>query len=300
MERKKPCQIKILMLGMDGMDPRFTTRMLKKVKMPNVQKLLDKGASSKDLIMLGGHPTITPPMWTTLACGCNCNVHGITQFSRKGKTIDTLGYNLDSRLCQAEPLWNVFAEAGKKTLVWHWPGSSWPPTSDSENLFVVDGSSPGGVGMGTNKCDEGALVGASVMIREVTFQPRAASDAKAACVVEDVDLGDQAEFSGTPDENGAVMVILRQSQKTGQFTDVPPDAVKSPVKDAEGWANAPAGAKEFTVLFSGGLIRRPALILKGEDGKYSRVQIFKNKKRRSHLQICRKWEKCTVVLSTKL
>lgn len=50
------------------------------------------------------------------------------------------------------------------------------------------------------------------------------------------------------------MIILRQSQKTGQFTDVPPDAVKSPIKDAEGWANAPADAKEFTVLFSGGLL----------------------------------------------
>ena len=34
-------------------------------------------------------------------------------------------------------LWNVFAEAGKQTLVWHWPGSSWPPTSDSPNLHVV-------------------------------------------------------------------------------------------------------------------------------------------------------------------
>ena len=269
---------KLLLLGMDGMDPRFTNRMLKKGKMPNVQKLLDKGAASKDLIMLGGHPTITPPMWTTLACGCNCNVHGITQFSRKGKTIDTLGYNLDSRLCLAEPLWNVFAEAGKKTLVWHWPGSSWPPTSDSENLFVVDGSSPGGVGMGTNKCDEAALVGASVDIPAVKFQARAASDAKAACVVEDVNLDGAAEFSGSPGEDGSVMLILRQSQKTGQFTDVPPDAVKSPIKDAEGWANAPADAKEFTVLFSGGLIRRPGLILKGEDGKYSRVQIFKNKK----------------------
>jgi len=105
---------KILLLGMDGMDPRFTNRMLKKGKMPNVQALLNRGAASKDLIMLGGHPTITPPMWTTLACGCNCNVHGITQFSRKGKTIDSLGYNLDSRFCKAEPLWNVFAEAGKK------------------------------------------------------------------------------------------------------------------------------------------------------------------------------------------
>ena len=52
--------------------------------------------------------------------------------------------NFDSTKCHAEQMWNVTAEAGKKTLVWHWPGSAWPPSSDSENLHVVDGTSPGG------------------------------------------------------------------------------------------------------------------------------------------------------------
>lgn len=66
---------KILCLGMDGMDPRFTQRMLNKGLMPNVQKLLNRGAANKDLIMLGGHPTITPSnvdhacLW--LLCYCS-------------------------------------------------------------------------------------------------------------------------------------------------------------------------------------------------------------------------------------
>ena len=94
---------KILMLGMDGMDPRFTQRMLREGKMPNVQKLLDRGAASHDLVMLGGHPTITPPMWTTLACGCYATVHGITQFNRKAEDLDAQCYDIDSRLCKAEP-----------------------------------------------------------------------------------------------------------------------------------------------------------------------------------------------------
>lgn len=40
------------------------------------------------------------------------------------------------------------------------------------------------------------------------------------------------------------------------------DMVQSPIKEASGWVAAPADAKEFTVLLSKGLIRRPALILK--------------------------------------
>ena len=54
--------------------------------------------------------------------------------------------------------------------------------------------------------------------------------------------------------------------------------MKSPIKDASGWANAPENAKEFTVLLSKGLIRRPALILADENGKYTKVAIYKNKK----------------------
>ena len=34
------------------------------------------------------------------------------------------------RNCTAEQMWNVTTEAGMKTLVWHWPGSSWPPSTE--------------------------------------------------------------------------------------------------------------------------------------------------------------------------
>jgi hypothetical protein len=52
---------------------------------------------------------------------------------------------MDSRNCKAEPLWNVTSLEGLKTLVWHWPGSSWPPTSADPLLHVVDGTQPGSV-----------------------------------------------------------------------------------------------------------------------------------------------------------
>ena len=41
----------------------------------------------------------------------------------------------------------------QKNLVWHWPGSAWPPSSDSKDLFVVDGAQPGNVNVGVAKVD---------------------------------------------------------------------------------------------------------------------------------------------------
>ncbi|MBQ2777551.1 MAG: alkaline phosphatase family protein, partial [Peptococcaceae bacterium] len=106
---------KILLLGIDGLDPKLTRKYLDQGKMPNTQKLLDRGAARQDLKMLGGVPTVTPPMWTTMATGCYANVHGIVEFNRTIPELgyEYMGYNLDSRYCKAEPLWNVLAEAGK-------------------------------------------------------------------------------------------------------------------------------------------------------------------------------------------
>ena len=189
MVQRKALTEKILLLGVDGMDPRLTRKYVDEGKMPHVKKYLEQGAARKDLVLLGGHPTVTPPMWTTLACGCYANVHGITGFFRQAADgeLDTIEYNLDSRLCKAEPLWNVFAEAGKKTLVWHWPGSSWPPTTDNPHLMVVDGTSPGSVGMAMAQVEGEFLLGANVAFSEVTYREKAASEGAAPCVITDLD-----------------------------------------------------------------------------------------------------------------
>lgn len=67
--RNKALSEKVFILGVDGLDPRFSNKMLREGKMPNLQKYIDRGACRDDLELLGGHPTVTPPMWTTLATG---------------------------------------------------------------------------------------------------------------------------------------------------------------------------------------------------------------------------------------
>ena len=283
MTKREALANKILLLGVDGMDPRLTRKYVDEGYMPNVKQYIERGAQRHDLVMLGGHPTVTPPMWTTLACGCYANVHGITGFFRKGADIDEIDYNIDSRLCKAEQLWNVLAEAGKKTLVWHWPGSAWPPSSDSENLFVVDGTAPGVVNGAVAMVDTEFLVGASEKFSEIRFVPKAPMEASAACVIDDLDVEDGNTGSSFDDfastsSNSRKALIYKEEQLTSHASEGYVDMVRSPIKEASGWANAPQDAKEFTILFSNGLVRRPALILKNDEGIYDRVAVYKKKK----------------------
>ena len=279
---QKAAANKILLLGVDGLDPRLTRKYVDKGIMPNVKKLIERGACREDLVLLGANPPVTPPQWTTLATGAYPMTHGITCFFRQHPTeLDAMEYNLDSRLCKAEQLWNVFAEAGKKTLVWHWPGSSWPPSSDSPNLMVVDGTAPGSVAMGNCQREAEYMVIGDARIKEVTILPKAASSASAPCVIEDVDVISDKQVLDVASASTAaktVTYVMNENEGSGPYTGSPFDIAKSPIKEATGWANAPADAKEFTLLLSNGMIRRPSLILKNAEGKYDRVAIYKSKK----------------------
>lgn len=275
---------KILVLGIDGMDPKLARRYVDEGYMPNLQKFLQRGSARKDLMMLGGQPTITPPMWTTLCTGAYPVTHGITDFMGQSG-IDGTVYNLDSRRCKAEQLWNVFVEAGKRTLVWHWPGSSWPPTSDDPLLHVVDGTQPGFVNMGGGVVDAEKLLVASPKTTDVYYRRRSASDGKVPCVIEDLEAVEEG-FNMFFDTQGDVslntkvqhVVMLTEADGEGSLSDSPFDVILSPLTDAKGWAEAPADAKEFVMLHGDGLIRRPCLVLKNEEGIYDHVAVYKSKK----------------------
>ena len=279
---------KVAVLGVDAMDPRLTRKYVDMGIMPNTKKILEAGAAREDLVLLGALPTVTPPQWTTLATGAYPSTHGITAFYRQGGDLDMVNLNFDSTKCHAEQMWNVTAEAGKKTLVWHWPGSAWPPSSDSENLHVVDGTSPGGVNMSSAQVDGEFIVMASEKNETIEYRSGAMTDAKVPCVV--TGLGDEkpkqksggmASLMQRKMEDGFRLYIVNP-YKDGQggSNAIPADDAFSSIKPAdEKWvADVPEGAKEFVVLLSGGIIRRPALVLKNAEGKYDHIAIYKSKK----------------------
>jgi len=271
---------KLFVLGVDGLDPRYSKKMLREGKMPNLQKFIDRGACREDLMMLGGNPTVTPPMWATLSTGAYANVHGITGYFRNGSRIDKVVGNFDSRNCKAEPVWNVLAEAGIKTAVFHWPGNAWPPTSDSENLLVCDGSTPGGLGMGAATISAEFIMMADANAKEVTFAKSATADLEKACIVSPEEAA-QVIADSTGANSPERTNILRNYNDGLNAVNLPDQlsAAISPIKEPANWAiDIPEGAKEFTLLLSKGLIRRPALALKNAEGKYDKVAIYKNKK----------------------
>ena len=284
---------KIIIVGVDGFDPSLARKFLDQGKMPNLKKFIEKGSCRKDLSMLGAMPTVTPPMWTTLATGAYPATHGITGFFNQHPTkLDTCIYALDSNMCKAEQLWNVFAEAGKKTLVWHWPGSSWPPTSDSPNLHVVDGTQPNTLGFGTAMIDWDKICLADESITKLQFAAHDASDkGVAGCVITDLEDviaedtpknklsgADARKIIGGAKKEITVLAMDESDTEVNLLMGSNSDIINSPIKKASGWANAPADAKEFTLLTSAGFVRRPCLILKNEDGIYDHIAIFKSKK----------------------
>lgn len=280
---------KLIVLGVDGMDPRLTKYLMDKGELPAIKKLVDRGACRDDLVLIGGMPTITPPMWTTLSTGAYASTHGITGFwNIDPEDRSKLVYALDSTTCKAESLWNCTAEAGLRTLVWHWPGSSWPPTSDSPNLSVVDGVQPGYVGFGTGLRDDEILLTASTQIEHAQFLPKAGhANTGAGCILSDVDIKDEKAGSAGADaaadacqNAGASVENIMLSLEDGEFSieNMPFNTAQSPLKDAEGWSNAPEGAKEFIFMTCNGLQRRPCLLLKNDKGEYDTIAMYRNKK----------------------
>ena len=93
MLRSKGFTDKMILLGIDGMDPQLTRKFMDEGKMPNVKKVMELGACREDLMLLGGVPTVTPPMWTTLATGAYPVTHGITDFHMNYKGELDFNYN---------------------------------------------------------------------------------------------------------------------------------------------------------------------------------------------------------------
>ncbi len=267
--------------------------------MPNTRKLLERGAAREDLMLLGAMPTITPPMWATLGTGAYPMTHGIEDYyvGAPGHMEISLGAFF-SKFCKAEPLWNVTAKAGKKTLVWHWPGGAWPPTIDSPNLMMVDGTSPGNIGMvyatrdtdtvliASDKCPQLSYVPYSTVTSQLkgdetlSVQPfpqkmgvwNEQMKAIYKAFKEDIEFNG---YKATKDDVKAKFAF--DGGMMWSLADFPISAALSPIGQPTDWPTVPLGAKEFTVVWGKGKEKRPALILQNDAGIYDRVAIYADK-----------------------
>ena len=314
MLRSKALSEKVLVLGIDGMDPRFTRRMVDEGKMPNTKALIERGSARQDLMLLGAIPTITPPMWATLGTGTYPMTHGIIDYniSPLGEPDMTIG-GFFSHFLKAEPIWNVSAQAGKKTLVWHWPGGSFPPTIDSPNLMMVDGSSPGSIGFIYAQSDYDTIFIASDKATKVQYSPFSIQTSDHIRTDEDFPVKGKSKFAGQVSDE---LIARKKAHKDQLKADVNVDGYEicyldvtsnvnfpvneeghggcmyglaefrigcclSPITEPEGWGfDVPEGAREFVVINEMGKLTRYCLILKNENGIYDRVALFRDKQSR--------------------
>lgn len=162
-----------------------------------------------------------------------------------------------------------FVDDGKKTLVWHWPGCSRPPTKHSPNLAVVDGTQPVVVNASVALVESEFICVAASQVEEVTYKEKASTDSNIPCVITDLKTSSErsaSEWTSSLSEHRHLILSIKDGGHG--LSDMPFDVVLSPINPASGWPKAPENAKEFVLLFSGGLLRRVGLILPDENGVY--------------------------------
>lgn len=124
------------------------------------------------------------------------------------------------------------------------------------------GTQPAAPNSGVAKIEGEKIVLAKADIREVLYKPAATNNTGAGCVIEDIPEAEDV-FDANSILGGDAMsmrnIIFKHSDGEDGIEDVAVDLCNSPIKDAAGWADAPADAKEFYCVTSDGLIR-PAVL----------------------------------------
>lgn len=121
---------RVIVLGLDGLDPAAVNELVAEGKLPNLARLAREGATGP---LRSSPPLLSPIIWTTAATGRDPVDHGISHFTahdpRTGET-----YPATSRMRRTRALWNIASEAGLPVSVVGW-WATWP--AESVNGTVV-------------------------------------------------------------------------------------------------------------------------------------------------------------------
>lgn len=131
-----PAPSKVIVVGLDGLEPSIVDRMLEAGELPNLARLRLSGGYSR---IATTWPAQTPVAWSTFATGVNPGGHGIYDFLRRDpKTYSPdLGLNRYEQksaflppkvvnLRRGTPIWDVLSAAGVPSVVVRCP-CSYPP-----------------------------------------------------------------------------------------------------------------------------------------------------------------------------
>lgn len=128
MSEKK--RTRVLLIGWDAADRKIIDSLLKKGKMPNLEKLISGGAFGSIQTL---DPPLSPMLWTSIATGKTADKHGILGFIEPDPvTSEPRPAAVTSRNCKA--IWNILCQEGYCTNVIGW----WPshPAEPVNGIYV--------------------------------------------------------------------------------------------------------------------------------------------------------------------
>ena len=123
---------KVLLVGWDAADWKVIHPLMDAGKMPNVQRLVENGASGQIATL---HPPLSPMLWTSIATGKRPFKHGIHGFSEP--TPDGRGVQPVTNLSRkSKALWNILNQNDLRSVVIGW----WPshPAEPIDGVMVSD------------------------------------------------------------------------------------------------------------------------------------------------------------------
>lgn len=117
---------KALIVGLDGANPGKVLSLVSQGKLPNIARILGKGAFCTNTF--APYPTLTGSNWQTIATGAWPGTHGVTDMSYHvtGEPLNSWHSGFSSEACKAEYIWEALARVGKNTILLKYTGS-WPP-----------------------------------------------------------------------------------------------------------------------------------------------------------------------------
>lgn len=288
---------RVMMVGLDGMDPYVCKKLMADGRMPNLKKLLDNGVATEGLDMIGAQPSVTPPNWTSLATGSWPRTHGVTCFFNHtlGKPLDVFSVNWDATTVKSELIWETFSKNKKRSIMLNYC-EAWPPRIENDQYGIfIDGT--GVIPFLRNSVDFQKVISweeGDFLMKE---WPHAVDTSAGDCIVY-ADAYDEMtkDSEGAESGTGAMWADGDYQTKVDYDADLTPeerrkayelqgfdpsqaDRIKTPLSIPENWkGELPEGAKVASFFINNGLLRR-FLVISASDGEhYDTVSIYENKR----------------------
>jgi Tfp pilus assembly protein PilF/predicted AlkP superfamily pyrophosphatase or phosphodiesterase len=112
---------RVIVLGLDGLDPDAVDRLIGEGKLPHLAGLRRGGAYGR---LRSSRPLLSPILWTTIATGKTPDAHQIGHFVAVNQTTGE-PLPVTSRMRKVKALWNIASDAGRRVAVVGW-WATWP------------------------------------------------------------------------------------------------------------------------------------------------------------------------------